>query len=466
MRVITALGCLSVGLIAAAACGGESSRSGDEEPNGEAGAPPSATQGGAAGNASGADPGGAAGDSAGAGEGGAVSAGGSPTTGGKATGGIAAGGVATGGVTTGGAPNMDPIAIPEGCERDNSTEGSGSCNVGFTCNDVYHSVFCNEGAGDDWKCYCMGSVGGTYSVRSETSGAACAVAGAFCAGKGPDLGELPVECEPTERSDSLSCSRQVHCEHRIELEGGTAVFVEETSQVSCGETGVAGSVYCSCGGENDGPRYETLLDIAAEEACGPALSLCNAKQRKPAGPRACEPESLSASPGQCGLAQGCAQPLELDDGTVVSVYSSDFINCVTTATDQSRCDCSDDSGTGTFTFGIDAETTIDSCTQAGDICSRRDEIEAGEDVACTIQSQSVAGNVCSIELHCSQSGTLGDLEIARQAYLLVSCSEAAPGWACSCSTADSSVAVDVEADDVWDACSAASGACPGAIDIF
>ena len=39
---------------------------------------------------------------------------------------------------------------------------------GFTCNDVYHSVFCNEGAGDDWKCYCMGSVGGTYSVRSPS----------------------------------------------------------------------------------------------------------------------------------------------------------------------------------------------------------------------------------------------------------------------------------------------------------
>jgi hypothetical protein len=464
MRIITALGCLSVGWIAASACGGESSRSGDEEPNGEAGAPPSATEGGAAGNASGADPGGAAGDSAGAGEGGAVSAGGSPTTGGKATGGIAAGGGATGGVTTGGAPNMDPIPIPEGCERDNSTEGSGSCNVGFTCNDVYHSVFCNEGSGDDWKCYCMGLVGGTYSVRSETSGAACAVAGAFCAGKGPDLGELPVECEPTERSDSLSCSRQVHCEHRIELEGGTAVFVEETSQVSCGETGVAGSVYCSCGGENDGPRYETLLDIAAEDACGPALSLCNAKQRKPAGPRACEPESLSASPGQCGLAQGCAQPLELDDGTVVSVYSSDFINCVTTATDQSRCDCSDDSST--FTFDIGVETTIDSCTQAGEICSRRDEIEAGEDVACTIQSQSVSGNVCSTELNCSQSGTLGDIEIARQAFLLVSCSEAAPGWACSCSAAGSSVAVDVEAGDVWDACSAASDACPAAIEIF
>jgi hypothetical protein len=464
MRIITALGCLSVGWIAASACGGESSRSGDEQPNGEAGAPPSASEGGAAGNGSGADPGGAAGDSAGAGEGGAVSTGGSLATGGKATGGIATGGVATGGVTTGGAPNMDPIAIPEGCERDNSTEGSGSCNLGFTCNDVYHSVFCNEGAGDDWKCYCMGLVGGTYSIRSETSGAACAVAGAFCAGRGPDLGELPVECEPTEKSDSLSCSRQLHCEHLIDLEEGTAVVFEETSQVSCSEEGVTGIVYCSCGGEHEEVRDATLLDIAAEDACGPALSLCNAKQRKPAGPRACEPESLSASPGQCGLAQGCAQPLELDDGTVVSVYSSDFINCATTATDQSRCDCSDDSGT--FTFDIDAETTIDSCTQAGQICSRRDEIEAGEDVACTIQSQSVSGNVCSTELNCSQSGTLGDIVIARQAFLLVSCSEAAPGWACSCSAAGSSVAVDVEADDVWDACSAASDACPGAIDIF
>jgi hypothetical protein len=461
MRIITALG-LSVGLIAASACGGESSRSGDEEPNGEAGAPPSQAEGGAAGNASGVDPGGAAGDSAG--EGGNVSTGGFPTTGGKATGGAATGGVATGGVATGGVPNMDPIAIPEGCERDNSSEGSGSCSVGFTCNSVYLSVFCNEGAGDDWKCYCKGNVEQTYSVRSETSGAACAVAGAFCAGKGPDLGELPALCEPTEKGDSLSCSRQVHCEHTIELDEGTAVLVEETSEVSCVETGVAGSVSCSCGGEDDGLRSETLLEIAAEDACGPALSLCNAKERKPAGPRACEPESLNASPGQCGLVQGCAQPLELDDGTVISVYSSDFVNCATIATNQSRCDCSDDSST--FTFDIDAETTIDSCTQAGDICSRRDEIEAGEDVACTIQSQSVAGSVCSIELNCSQSGTLGDIAIARQAFLLVSCSEAAPGWACSCSSAGSSVAVDVEAGDARDACSAASDACPGAIDIF
>ncbi len=166
-----------------------------------------------------------------------MSSGGSPTTGGKATAELPPEVLRPAALRRGGAANMDPIAIPEGCERDNSTEGSGSCNLGFTCNDVYHSVFCNEGAGDDWKCYCMGSVGGTYSVRSETSGAACAVAGAFCAGRGADLGELPVECEPTEKVDSLSCSRQLYCEHTIELDEGTAVFVEETSQVSCGRDG-------------------------------------------------------------------------------------------------------------------------------------------------------------------------------------------------------------------------------------
>lgn len=464
MRLIPVLVCVSLSASVIGACGGESSRSGDAESNGEAGAPPSPSEGGAAGNATGVDPGGAAGDSAGAGEGGVVSTGGAPSTGGKATGGAATGGVATGGVATGGSPNLDPIAIPEGCERDNSTEGSGSCNLGFTCNDIYHSVFCNEGSGDEWGCYCMGSVGGTYRVRSETSGAACAVAGAFCAGRGPDLGELPVECKPTETADSLSCSRQIHCEHTIELDEGTAVFVEVTSEVRCGETGVAGSVSCSCGSENDGLYSETLLDIPVEDACGPALSLCSEKERKPAGPRECERESLSASPGQCGLTLGCAQPLELDDGAVVSVYASEFVNCATMATGQSRCDCSDDSGT--FTFDIEGETTIDSCTLAEDICSRRDEIEAREEVACTVQSQSVSGNVCATELNCSQSGTLGDVEITRQAFLLASCSQAAPGWACSCSVAGTSVAVDVEAGDVWEACPAAAEACPGAIDIF
>ncbi len=460
MRIIHVLRCLGVGLVAAAACGGESSRSGDE-PSGEAGAAPTEAEGGAAGSSSGT----AAGDSSGAGEGGATASGGNTASGGKATGGAATGGVATGGVATGGMPNLDPILIPEGCEADNAMQGSGSCSVGFTCNQVYLSVFCNEGAGDAWKCYCKGNVEGTYDVRAENSGAACAVASAFCSGRGPDLGELPEDCQPTEKVDAQSCSRQLHCEHTIELEEGTAVLVEETSEVSCSDSGVEGSVSCSCAGGDDAMQYDSLLDTSIEEACGPALSLCRSKQRKPAGLRECEPESLSASDGNCSLTQGCKQPLELDDGTVVSVYSPDFASCVTITGNQSRCDCG--GYEGTFSFDVDTPTTIATCTEAGEICARRYEIEPGGDVTCTAQNQSVVGRVCNTELNCSRSGTLGDLEIAQQAIVQVQCSEGDTGWDCSCTSGSNSVAVaGVEAADAWDACSAAAEACPETTGVF
>ncbi len=199
---------------------------------------------------------------------------------------------------------------------------------------------------------------------------------------------------------------------------------------------------------------------------GPALSLCNAKERKPAGPRECEPESLSASPGQCGLAQGCAQPLELDDGTVVSVYSSDFVNCVSTGANQSRCDCSDDSGT--FTFDVDAETTIDSCTQAGDIRSRRDEIEAGEDVACTIaEPERLRQRLqCRAQLQPNRHARGYRDRAASLPPGVLFRSGPRVGLLLFDHGSSVAVAVDVEAGDVWDVGSAAADACPGAIDIF
>ncbi len=148
---------------------------------------PAHPKGGAAGNASGADPGGAAGDSAGAGEGGAVSSGGSPTTGARPRAELP--------------PEvLRPAALRRAAPRIWIRSQSRRAAKGTTrrraaaratsASPVPTSTtrsICNEGAGDDWKCYCMGSVGGrTVFARRQRRGPRRGRP-AFCAGGAPIL---------------------------------------------------------------------------------------------------------------------------------------------------------------------------------------------------------------------------------------------------------------------------------------
>lgn len=456
MRAPAILGCVAIGLIVAAGCGGESSSSKHDEPNGssgEAGAPLLPGEGGARAEAGAAGEASELGGAPGASDGGSAS-------GGRAAGGAAAGGVATGGIATGGSPPR-PIPIPDGCKRENEFDGGTSCSLGVTCDEQYISVSCTADADAYWTCSCQGRVSDRYTVKSETSNAACAASTALCLGTDPALEDYPEECEPIETASNDFCRNVETCTRDVQVEDVT-VSVEEIHEVDC-SIDEGSSAYCSCA---DNPSLEGKFQgVDLEEGCGFAQAYCRSKKHELVGEPTCVPELLTMNAGYCERRIACGQTVELDDGSTVSRYLGRVATCGDTGTGDVTCNCYDDSGSG-FVFDIEGVAASgETCLEAGDLCARSDELELSDQVDCETVALQASGEQCNAGLDCIQRGTIGDTAVGVRAPIQVTCFPGDELWGCGCISGRNDSRVDVEAEDAWTACEAALAACPGTIEL-
>jgi hypothetical protein len=454
MRTLVILGCLIAGLMLFAGCGGETKGTDQPVAPAEAGAPSSQGGAGAGGGApigaggavSGRANGGA---TAGMGDAGAVTAGGA----------VSAGGVTAGGSAAGGAPT-ETIPVPEGCVSVDQSQETGMCNLGMRCDGQYSSVVCSEGAGDDWRCNCIGLFSAeVYDVQAATSGLACAVAGAFCSVKGPEI-EAAEECLFEESKGPGYCDSARTCTRSVEVAGSITVHVSQRRWVRC-EADEAGIVECACPGDPSHFASSDFLFAAVDleaDGCAFAQEFCKTRRWSPAGARSCETQSSSTAPELCELSLGCEQPIELEDGTVVSRHWSDYLSCFTVS-GRSHCVCNRESYSLAFELTADS-TTLAVCSQAAELCERQDELLRGDSIECLVLDQSAEGGTCSVSLECTQGATIGDVPIGVLGLAESVCEQNGDSWECTCLAGTNQESLTLEAEDARGACMAASEVCP------
>lgn len=359
---------------------------------------------------------------------------------------------------------MPPLSIPlpEGCERENEFADSTACNLGLTCDEQYVSVSCAGLGSGVYECGCQGRSSEKYSVEAESSSSACAASMVVCV-KGDAAFEDDTQgCSEMETKSENHCESVVTCSGEVRLLE-SAVAVHVVHSVSCRGDQLEGP-YCDC--RDDGILDERFWNVDLEEGCGFAQAYCRSKKHEPVGTATCVPESSSTSPGSCQRQFACGQPMELDDGSTVSRYSSLTADCADLSEGGVSCSCYDDVGTG-FLFDIEGvEATNDTCIAAGDVCAHQEELELADAVDCQIANQSTSGDQCNAGLECMQHGSIGELTVDIRGSIRVACSQGDGSlWGCVCSAGHNEATLDVEAEDGWAACEAAIEACPGSVEL-
>jgi hypothetical protein len=90
-------------------------------------------------------------------------------------------------------------------------------------------------------------------------------------------------------------------------------------------------------------------------------------------------------------------------------------------------------------------------------------------VECTVRSQGGDSLTCGGDLVCTQAGTVGELDVAAMGRVYTHCERSgADSWSCDCSdnVLEATATIEVQANDGWDACTAAANDCPGEVNLF
>ncbi|HEX2734193.1 MAG TPA: hypothetical protein VHM70_21440 [Polyangiaceae bacterium] len=357
-----------------------------------------------------------------------------------------------------GPPPPDAPA-PMDCMEGARTTSTGYCQLSLSCSNDNLSSNCTAQPDGTYACSCNSNAAyGNYVLSGVDDANACDSALELCKGGTTIQFGTDVTCqEPMLMQFTGACQLMQQCGTSAAVSDTVTAYLYDTHYASCSDDG-DGRLSCSCS-TNSVSRDYTLTGESLDTACQTALDLCTG-DAPPVGPSAtCTPVVQSDTKSDCQLQNQCESSAPVGDGSAVVVNDYQSSSCTVGADGTWSCSCSTSTRSLSFQLSDDQEVD-DRCASVLGVCTGDAAPEPSGEITCETTSQTASGDYCSTQVTCTQNASVGDLEIGLLGGLSTSCQRASDGmWNCGCSSGVVSVSYDVEGDDGWAACTAASATC-------
>lgn len=351
-----------------------------------------------------------------------------------------------------GGSNGEPA--PENCRavRRQQITGTMSCFITLGCDAAEVSGNCEADATGQYRCNCTdGHDSYAYRVTSPDPLTACDTVDQIC-GSARAVPE-PGRCfRSLEYENIESCEIDEQCQRPIETSDGEAATLSEDRKVTCRYEGTDGSLSCTYYGANLNPREYFLSRADGRTACEALLGFASGRSdRAFTEPRECTVAVQETSTDHCQIAETCTRPLELDDGVLLELRSSQGVGCEIFMSETS-CSCLSDLGESLFWTQL-SPSDIETCEQALEPCLIERAFELDGSASCERGTQYVEGNTCTTEFECSQPARLHGSAIRAYVDLGLRCQrlDADHPWVCTC-TGETISNYEVGATEGWEAC--------------
>jgi hypothetical protein len=326
----------------------------------------------------------------------------------------------------------------------------------MTCDSRRLNISCSQGAGT-WSCSCSGAEGRVdYEFPQETGVRTCEIAAKACAD--PDLLTGAETCMRAHMESSAACSIRDDCERSHTIDGVTLRTRSEliASCQSCMEQRPTSC--CSC---EDRLAFDyRLLNLDLAAGCDFLGELCKPDGFDPVGVKNCDVAEETGAEG-CYIDAECGQPIELDDGTRMTLSERFQTTCTDSRPyfDVTRCTCSEwSSGTELVLDPGMTPPGIAYCRATTAACAGLETIVPTGARTCTSTVNAMPRG-CTLDGACSQPATIGGVEVTVLTNVNVLCDlKAGSTWGCSCVRTGGTLEVDAE--DSESACDQAAQACP------
>ena len=350
-----------------------------------------------------------------------------------------------------------------GCESKSQSADSGSCEIRYACEQAVLISKCSDLGNGSWGCDCESrGERASYVIRDVTGLSACETIAEICATGGEPAFSGSEECGSVAGSRSTeNCQLHGQCTRPLEANPLVSLVTRSNFTISeCANDGTAFNCYC------DGGREYRILGMDGNTACDLLEGPCRSGAELTG--RTCAPISESLDSNRCEARAECTESVSLPTGITEVRANYPNVSCTPLAGGKMRCSCS----WAGVSFAFEYEgTTETSCSRALTACLDAPvKLDEGP-IECRVTRQTGEGDPCHVILGCTQSGTLGDLEVNAFAGLETICraSEDGTSWSCSCrssSTGETGTTTAERGTDTWESCAAAADKCREVVDVF
>lgn len=356
-----------------------------------------------------------------------------------------------------GPPPADTPA-PMGCGDATRTGSNGSCELDLGCSNDNLSSSCVVQPDGTFACSCSSNAAyGNYVLAGVDDTNACEHAVELCkGGTGIDFAADAGCQDPTVTQATGSCQLLQQCASSANVSDTVTAIWYDTHYSYCSDLG-DGRLNCSCSTSAVSREY-TLTGQGLDTACQAGMELCTGGMPMFEPSPGCTVTAQSDTKSDCQLQQQCEDTAPVGDG-VAAVSDNQTSTCTADSDDTWSCSCS--TATRSLTFQLSAEQAAeDRCATVLGLCTDAAAPEPFGEIDCETTSQDASDDNCSTQVTCTQQATAGDFEIELTGIQATSCQRTGDGpWTCGCSSGSEAVTYDVEGDDGWAACTAASAAC-------
>jgi hypothetical protein len=201
----------------------------------------------------------------------------------------------------------------------------------------------------------------------------------------------------------------------------------------------------------------------SSEACAKTANLCSeGVDPEFTEEPVCETTYETQEIEYCEQEQQCTQSADLGDGVTATLNDWQYTWCQETG---SAWECSCYGNNGQILFELPGDSSV-SCADASNICQEATEVEPDGPIECERSYQSAGPSYCSAELGCTQSATVGDVEVGLYGSIWTNCEMIDEGtFHCYCQSGSDSADFEVQSDDAWDTCSGAVESCQELVDV-
>jgi hypothetical protein len=209
-----------------------------------------------------------------------------------------------------------------------------------------------------------------------------------------------------------------------------------------------------------------ISEIGADSSCQLALDACLSDEPIVFDePSECSVSYAYAYTGYCEIQQDCWQSAAVQENVTALQYYSQYSSCYDQQSGGASCSCYGNQSS--LAFQLPSRLAYDgACDDAVAICEEPEDVVVTGPLECIRSAQSAGSEYCNAQIACTLAASWGDVDLTMSPGMWVTCQSGSSGtWPCTCSGGTQTVDLDVEAGQVWDACTTAADQCPDLIDI-